>query len=140
MSKFDFEGRCEECGERVNILIDRLSTNSMKLTADECLDHPGKTEILWLQRDDINEQLEVVKPKEVGQINGLMTELEYYGNHDGNCDMACMQGGKCTCGFEQAMKGEPQYVCAGCEFKTSDKDVINEHLAKCKVPLNRYGG
>ena len=89
--------------------------------------------ILDLKWDEIIERVEVVKPKEAGRIDGLMTELEYYGNHDAGCDMEVMQGGECTCGFEQAMKGEPQYVCAGCEFKTSDKNVINKHLAECSA-------
>ncbi len=51
--KWDFEGKCSECNERVNILINRTSSNSMTLKADGCLDHPGKSHILWPQRDDI---------------------------------------------------------------------------------------
>ena len=58
MSKYDFEGRCLECGKSVNLLIKRLSskTNCIKLTADECSDHPGKSHVLWPQRSDIKEQ------------------------------------------------------------------------------------
>lgn len=57
MSKqeWDFEGRCSECGKKVNILINRISPDSMVLKADacECLGHEGKSHILWPQRDDI---------------------------------------------------------------------------------------
>jgi len=96
--------------------------------------------IVDLKWDEIIERCEVVKPKEAGHIDGLMTELEYYGNHNPDCDMANVVGGKCTCGLEQAIKGETQYVCARCEYRTSDKDVMAVHSAVCKVPLNGYGG
>ena len=68
MSRFNFEGRCSECNEKVNIMVERLSSNSMKLTADECLDHPGESHILWPQRYDTGERLVSVIPSNPGLV------------------------------------------------------------------------
>lgn len=87
MSRFDFEGRCYECNEKVNIMIERLSSNSMKLTADECLDHPGKSHILWPQRDDI------VEIEQCGTCKNDYTPLQIKQNY-GNC-LCC--GAKMQC-------------------------------------------
>lgn len=53
--EYDFEGRCEECGSGLNLILTRISSNSVQLTSTECSEHKGKTMILWPQRDDIEE-------------------------------------------------------------------------------------
>lgn len=42
----------------------------------------------------------------------LKADLEYYGNHDGDCDIAAWAGGKCDCGYEKALKDN------GCKAET----------------------
>jgi hypothetical protein len=55
---YDFEGRCEVCCKELNINLRRLSDRGLHLTPVECTEHPGKSHILWPQRDDI----EVINP------------------------------------------------------------------------------
>ena len=52
----------------------------------------------------------------------LRADLEYHGNHDGDCDMANMPGGKCTCGYEKALKDN------GCRAATETCGMTREEL------------
>ncbi len=58
--EWDFEGRCEECGKNLNLILTRISSNSVQLESAECPKHKGKTMILWPQRDDVVEATEVL--------------------------------------------------------------------------------
>ena len=56
MRKYDFEGRCQVCGKRLNLILKRLPERGCQLNVVECTEHPGKSHILWPQRDDIKEE------------------------------------------------------------------------------------
>ncbi len=55
--KYDFEGRCEECGRGLDLILTRIPSNSLRLEPAECPEHKDKAMILWPQRDDIKEIL-----------------------------------------------------------------------------------
>ena len=52
----DFKGRCEVCGKWLDIILKRFTDRVVELKAVECPEHPGKSHILWPQRDDIIEE------------------------------------------------------------------------------------
>ena len=51
--KYDFEGKCEECGKELDLVLTRISSNSLQLESVECPEHKNKAMILWPLRDDI---------------------------------------------------------------------------------------
>lgn len=50
---WSFEGRCEVCSKSLSLKLKRISNRGIQINAFECAEHPGKSHILWPQRDDI---------------------------------------------------------------------------------------
>ena len=52
----------------------------------------------------------------------LKVDLEYYGNHDSDCDTRFVRDRKCTCGYEKALKDN------GCRAATETCGMTREEL------------
>ena len=52
----------------------------------------------------------------------LKVDLEYYGNHDSDCDTRFVRDRKCTCGYEKALKDN------GCRAATESCGMTREEL------------
>ena len=52
-TKDDFEGRCEWCAKRLDLLVTVESITRISLDVIPCKNHPNDAMILWPQREDL---------------------------------------------------------------------------------------
>ena len=74
---YDFEGRCEECGRPLDLMLECLSSRKVSLEAVRCPDHPDGAMVLWPQRDDIIDSRNVSETERLCPKCGHKLEMEW---------------------------------------------------------------